>query len=309
MNDNKNVDVFYNHVDNACMIIHEALKVDYLTCLIRVGNDILNETDETGLSDEVISNLNTIYQAIMNQGFINEEVRQAMELLIVKGFKHSEKYGLDLMTPDAIGYLFAYIINKLLTREAVIMDVALGTSNLLNVISNFREHLSHLIGIEKEEELVKLAKVNCDLQNNDITIYYNDCLKPIYELCDLVVGDLDTYEVDGQYFPYLVVNKFLDNLNDDGYFIYLIPNDFFNQKGNMEFKQNLDGTILGLIVLPESMFNNKYVGKSIIIGTKKSLEAVDMMVVRFPSLSEQTIVKTTIEKIDKWIENLKGMMI
>ena len=76
-----------------------------------------------------------------------------------------------------------------------------------------------------------------------------------------------------------------------------------------EFKRDFPGNCAGIIVLPDTMFNNKSIGKSILIGCKKQIDAKDVLLVNFPSLNDQAKVKETIVVIDDWIKNLKGMIV
>lgn len=306
--DTKKIDFYYDCLDEATMLIYEEKKKDYLSCLITASEYFLGYENEK-LSFELMKKLDICYQKLMQYQYANEEVRVALQLLIIKGFKHLQKYPLDLMTPDSISYLFAKIINNLYEDELTILDVALGTGNLINTISNYYPYSLSLIGIEKEEMLVRLAKVGSELQNNDLKIYLNDCLDPIYDKVDVVIGDLDSYEIDNHYFPYLVVNKYLHNLSERGIFIYLIANDFFLKPQTLEFKNQFPGTLLGLIVLPETMFAKKDTGKSILIGTHKKLDNFDMLVINMPSLKEQDKVNNTIKYINAWTNNLKGMIL
>ena len=110
--DDKRINIFYDQIDKACMILYNELKVDYIKALTRVSHDLVYETNEMGLSDEAISDLNEIYNYLRSISFFNEEIRLALQLLIIKGFKHIG-YSLDLMTPDAVCYLIAHIVSKL----------------------------------------------------------------------------------------------------------------------------------------------------------------------------------------------------
>lgn len=307
----ENVDMYYDYVDQACLIIYEQLKINYLDCLLRVGNDILMGIDENDLSPEAILELEKIYEKIIAHSFFNEEVRLAMQLLIAKAFKHGEEYPLDLMTPDSVSYLFAFIVNEYFSNEnpISILDVGVGTSNLINAISNFiNKDFNNpiLIGIEKEQTLAQLAKLNTDLQGNEMQIYLNDALNPNYLRADVIVGDIDPIEVDDKYLPYEVINNYLDKLNDDGIFIFLISNDFFNKKGIDKFREKFYGTLLGLIVLPESFFKEDAIGKSILIGTSKEISNYEMLVMNLLTISNKEAFQNNIKNISEWINNLKG---
>lgn len=308
MRDFKKIDLYINKLEKACLILGENLNLDFFDSLIRAGNDLLTKTNNQGLDDKALVKLNRCYHDLRTESFLNEEVRLAMELLIIKSFKHRFRYPLSLMTPDSICYLFAYIVGKLSSPKQAIIDMGLGTANLLTAIANYLPHHIDLIGIENNPGLVELAKLNVDLQGGEIKIHFNDCLDPFYEQADFVVGDLDTKR-DEYYFPYKVVLRSLELLKDKGFFIFLIDNDFFNQENNQDFKNKFTGTMLGIVILPDSLFKNNLVGKSILVGCNKILTAYEMMVLSLPGINDKENLNDTIEQLDQWLSVVKGIVI
>lgn len=307
-----NVDLFYDSIDEACLILYEQLQLKYLDCLLRVGNDILHGINESGLAPETINQLDAIYQHLFKYTFVNEDIRQALQLLIIKAFKH-ENLPLDLMTPDAIAYLMAFLVGMFFDKQNIIniLDIGVGTGNLINAISNFLtkdDYQLKLFGIEREERFARLAQVNTDLQGNEMQIFLNDVLSPNYLHADVIIGDLDAYYTNDEYYPYLVINQYVNKLTEKGFFIYLIDNDFFNKQGVDKFREQFTGTMLGLIVLPEQMFQKNIIGKSILIGTNMQLNKYDMMVISLSSLTDNILTQKGIDSISKWINDLKGMI-
>lgn len=308
--DNKRIDIFYDQVDKACMILYNELKIDYIKALTRVSRDLVHELDEMGLSDEAITDLNDIYNYLRSISFFNEEIRLALQLLIIKGFKHVG-YSLDLMTPDSIGYIIAYMITKLCPYPIDILDTSIGTGNLLNAIMNYPEiEVLEAIGIDNDLDLVNLCASTSDLMNSGIKVYYQNAISPIVDTVDIVVGDLPASlvpEQDGyNYSPYLIMKERLSNLRDGGYFIYLINNDFFSYPNSPKFKQEIESecTLLGLFVLDNSMFKENTVGKSILVGVKDKLDSFDMLVqmVRFDKEEE---IQKLLNAIEKWINKFR----
>lgn len=302
-----NVNKYYFLFDKACMLLYEKLNIDYLNCFIRVSNDILMGVDESKLDDKSIKKLESIYKDITSFEITNDEVRQANELLIIKCLKHVNG-SLDLMTPDYICYLFSFIIEKLFEGRSLdvsIMDVEVGSGNLLNSISNYVSFNTLLYGVENNEMMVKICQANCDTQGNDAVIYYQDTLHYINDIVDVVVGDIDSVYVSNNYMPYKIINKYLNNLGDDGYFIYLIENDFFSKNEISEFKNEFNGTFLGLIVLPDELFNTNHVGKSILIGTNRKMTEVDMMILKLTGLKNKEKFSNEIKELEKWIDKIK----
>lgn len=306
------INMFYDLVDQACMDLYEDIGLNYLDALIRVGNDLVFEIDDSKISPEILAELLEIYESLRNQTFYNEEIRLAFELLMVKAFKHLG-LPLNVMTPDTICYLVSMIIkDKFEGNKITIIDTLLGTSNLLQAISNNVNSDIDLIGIEKEEYLVKLSEISTNLQNNEMKIYYQDAMSSIYDKADVVVGDLESSEYEGEfsseltemginYLPYLLMGKRLENIIDDGYFVYIIDNDFFSQEKSEEFRKYLEdkATLLTLIVLPQSIVQNGHPGKSIIIGKKKVLNNYHMSILNILNFE-----KDYLEDVLKKLENI-----
>ncbi|MDD4212408.1 MAG: N-6 DNA methylase [Bacilli bacterium] len=308
MRDPKKIDLYTGEMEKACLILHEALQLDFFDSLIRAGQDLLDEIDDEGLEPETVTRLESIYHRLRQETFLNEEVRLSMELLIVKAFKHQNRYPLSLMTPDAINYLFAYFVGKLSIPNRVVLDMALGTGNLLTAVTNYLAHPIQLVGIEKDNKLAALARLNFDLQGNNVEIFVNNCLDPILVSAQMIIGDLDTGK-GTSYFPYQVVLQALKHLDDQGFFIFMIDNDFFNQPDIQAFREQFTGTMLGIIVLPETLFQNNIIGKSILIGCKRHLATYEMVAMNLPGLNDTEQLNKTIDDLDQWIKQLKGMII
>lgn len=300
------VDKFYDLIDDCCMLLNEKLHLNYFECLIRVCNDIVYEVNENKLSDDDVLLLQYKYEQLTHVEITNEDVRQAMQLLIIKAMKHISM-NLEIMTPDYINYIIAYIINTYYNDKKIIdvLDVEVGTGNLINAISNFVNCDTNLIGVENNKMLIELCKANTEIQNNEISLYFQDVLTVIYDKVDVSVGDLDSVINNDKYYPYEILLNYLNNIKDDGLFIYLIENDFFNQKQINDFKAKFNGTMLGLIVLPHELFNKDHIGKSILIGSPKQFKNLEMMVMQMASINDKDKFYKNITELKQWITKIK----
>ena len=139
-----------------------------------------------------------------------------------------------------------------------------------------------------------------DLLDNNLKIYYQDPIKPIYDIVDIIIGDLDRTKD-----KYELMLERLENLKSNGFFIYLIDNDFFNQMIS-GFKESLSkyATLMGLIVLPDSLTNDSHIGKSILIGKKAVLSDYHMSILKIESFSKDSIA-TTFQRVKNMIEQME----
>lgn len=300
------IDKFYDLIDECCMLLNDKIKLNYFDALIRVVNDLVDQIDDSRLDESDVLLLEEKYNKISEITITNDQVRQVMQLLIIKAMKHINM-NLEIMTPDYINYIISFIIDCYFSdlKKITVLDVEVGTGNLVNTISNFVKCETDLIGIENNKLLINLCKANCEIQNNVISLYFQDVLTKIVEEVDVVVGDLDCITMNDKYYPYEIINNYLLNIDDDGLFIYLIENDFFNQKQMVDFKKNFSGTFLGLIVLPNELFNKNHIGKSLLIGTPKKLNNFEMMIMQMSSLNNQEKIIHNINEIQQWIKKIK----
>ena len=304
----KKVNKFYDLIDKACLVYYEDQKTDYLEAFIKVAEDLTDEFDEGKLSDKAIDKLNQIYHKIEEDSFLNEEVRLACELIIMKGLKQRNII-LDFITPDVINYLYTYIIRAILSytkykdkKELVIMDTVLGTGNLLQTIINNVDGVSIKgIGIDHDELLVHTAKALSELVGNELVINYQDARNENYEYADIVIGDFGEVKDVAS-----IIIKRSINLPDEGYFVYLVNNDFFANCTEEEKNQiRKEMTFIGLIVLPEKFTSSSHIGKSIIVGKKKVMKDYEMAVIRIDENIDKNSFEDAINKINNMFKKLE----
>lgn len=304
--DNKKVDLFYDLIDKACMIYYNDIKRDYLEAFISFTNALINGLDEPKLSNKAVQKLEKIINQISSQDFLNEEVRLAVELVLIKGYKHRNLL-LDFLTPDGVSYIFSFIVNSIINNdskykdlddddfdEVVVMDTVMGAGNMLNTIINNGARNITGIGIERDILLANLAKSLAEIIDNDIIVNVQDAKVKFNALADIIVGDFgETEDV------YDIILARLDNILNNGYFAYMVNNDFFTKATN-EFKEALlkEATLMGLIVLPSNFVKKGHVGKSIIVGKKEILKDYQMSVISIDeNLSDMNNVAKKINKM------------
>ena len=300
-----NYDLFYDVIDEACMLLYEELNLNYLDGLIRVSNDILDGIDDSRLEEAKVKKLEAIYNKLEGHTFSNEDIRLAFNLLLIKGLKHAS-YRLDILIPDSIGLIFASIIRKFYEAFPSInmLEVNAKTANLTNTIANFLDLDIYCFAQEEDAKLASIIKAFSNLQDRNIVVYNNNILDPLEISADVIIGHLSSLVKDDKYIPYKAASKLMRYLEEDGLFIFLIDNDFFSYPDLNEFRNSFTGTLLGLLMLPESMFSST-ITKSILIGSKKQIADFEMLVVNMPSLNDQEKMKEMMAKIENWIGDVR----
>ena len=100
----KNIDAYYDLYDKATLYLVEKANLNYLQAFLRVYNDIKDaNTSNKGLSENEVEKLSEYEDRISGLYILNEEIRVALVLILIKAFKHVDA-SLDLISPDYIGY-------------------------------------------------------------------------------------------------------------------------------------------------------------------------------------------------------------
>ena len=306
MNETPNLELFYDVLDESINKLYEVKKQSFLKLLIESGRniiaqDVLNKEVTPEQKEELLN----IYHKLDDVDFNVEEIRKAFQLMVLRAFNEANLTPGDI-TPDTLGIFISYLINKLKGKvdKLKILDPLVGSGNLLYSVANHLDCDLHLFGIDSSKDLCDIASIQGDLLNYEIEIFCQDTLNNAFSDIDIVVADIVGYNVKAfekeYYFPYLCVLQHMASLKEDGYFIGIVPNDFFEHDEDGFFKENIvnHGSVLGVLELPVNMF--KANPKSIVIFTKKPLESKKCLLVELPSFSDPALLNKALIQIEDW---------
>ena len=306
MNETPNLELFYDVLDESISKLYEVKKQSFLKLLIESGRniiaqDVLNKEATPEQREELLN----IYHKLDDVDFNVEEIRKAFQLMVLRAFDEANLTPGDI-TPDTLGIFVSYLINKLKGKvdKLKILDPLVGSGNLLYSVANHLDCDLHLFGIDSSKDLCDIASIQGDLLNYEIEIFCQDTLNNSFSDIDIVVADIVGYNVKAfekeYYFPYLCVLQHMASLKEDGYFIGIVPNDFFEHDDDGFFKENIvnHGSVLGVLELPVNMF--KANPKSIVIFTKKPLESKKCLLVELPSFSDPALLNKALIQIEDW---------
>ena len=300
------VEKFYDYFNEVADILYHKYDKTYIEGMNEAFNYLLDDTFEGEYQQEDTEKISELKSFVVDTDFNREEIRKSVQLGMLKGYKHSYSSN-ALITPDTIGIFMGYLVKKLYNNKEIktVLDPLVGSGNLVYTMLNHNNSNAKVFGIDNDVLKCNLARNLGDLMDYDNEMFYQDTLSYYNQGFDLVVTDMPI-DNEGSYLPYQVINHHLDSLNDGGYFISLIENDFFEQKGNDVFKKEVDkkGYIYGLIKLSESLFKTN--PKSILIIRKKGPEVTqhkDFLLVDLPSFNDAEAFNNTINQIDTWISS------
>lgn len=307
-NKTQNLELFYDCVDESNNILYEATHKNYFELIELTVNNILGGEIVCDVDDETIEKLTEIYEKIADIEFNVEEVRKAMQAIILKGFKEM-RISNGNTTPDTLGILMAYLISKLnKSNEISILDPLCGTGNLLHTVIN---HLStkeiNAFACDNDPWMTKLTCMVSDLLSINVEIFLQDTLNLNLNNLDFIIFDMPNSLPNEEkgYFPYKSVLHYANMLNDGGSIIGILPSDFFNYDKDQLFKNELLKTcsIIGLIELPDNIFVSK--PKTIVVIQKKILDKKNCFMVKLPSFKDVKEFNSSLYEIEAWFEKNK----
>lgn len=322
------VEDLFSVINDTATILQEELSITFLEALAETGENIFQQSIlQEDLSELATKRLKKSYESIKINSYTVEEIRKSFQLAILKGMKENVQPN-HQMTPDAVGLLVGYLVNKFVKQSSFILfDPAIGTGNLMTTVMNQQlEKSIQGIGIDIDDLLIKLAYVNANLQQHPIELYNQDSLEPLFiEMADAVVSDLPVgyypndvraadYELKAEeghsYAHHLFIEQSMKYTKAGGYLFFIIPNGLFESAEAPKLRQYIKETahIQAILQLPKTMFRSENAAKSILILQKKGENVKvpkQVLLVNLPSLSNSTEVEKILSKIDVWLAENK----
>ncbi|HWL25331.1 MAG TPA: class I SAM-dependent methyltransferase [Ureibacillus sp.] len=257
-----------------------------------------------------------------------EEIRKAIQLAILKGMRKSSQPN-HQMTPDTLGLLVGYFVEqfveeKLKEGPISILDPAVGTGNLLLTVMNMLDGKTFATGIEVDETLIRLAADTAELTQQPLMLYHQDALQKMLVdpvdvvVCDLPVGyypnedvaiDYELCAHEGMsYAHHLFIEQSINHSKEGAYLFFLIPANLFESEQSKELHKFLKkhAWIQAVIQLPDGLFANKTLEKSMLILQKQSKEyraPREVLLAKVPNMSNKQALSAFFEKVQIWKEN------
>ncbi len=312
MSENGNVEAFFDYLDVVANTLYDKHEIPYLKGIHQALDFLLDGDVEEELPASAVQTMEDAKSQVVALRFPKEEVRKAIQLALLKGFKH-ERITNSMITPDSIGMFMGYLVRKLFDDEPArtIMDPLAGPGNLLATLHNHYREDSVFYAVDSDALLCKLGRNMLDALEAKHQYFHQDTLTYKGTPVDAIVTDFPVESVDRRhaYFPYQVVLHHMQHLKPGGFFLAVIENDFFDQKEGPNFKKQLmeEAHLYGLVKLDEGLFENH--PQSVLILQKKNAqdEAMkDFLLVDLPPFRDEKAFQNALAKIDEWFKNKKG---
>lgn len=300
-----NLELFFDCLEESNNLLYEVFHKPYFELLEMTVQNILAGEILTDLDDENTKKLEDIYAKIADVDFTVEDVRKAMQAIVLRGFKEM-RIPNGNTTPDTLGIFIAYLITKLCKDKKIsILDPLCGTGNLILTIANHLDKQLSLFGCDNNVWMTKLTTMTADLLSSPIEVYLQDTFNLSLSNMDSIIFDMPHSEYDEEkkeYFPYKAILHYVNMIKDDGCMIGIVENDFFDYDKKKDFKEKLleQMTIIGLVELPDSMFVSK--PKIIIVLQKKVMKDKKCFMVKLPSFTDVKEFNNSLMEIEAWFE-------
>lgn len=327
----ENIEKEFQVMNETITLLQADLSCSALDALIESFDNLLAGGKiqiEDGLpTEKTVAKLKELYQKIDLSKLSSEEKRALFQLTLLQAYKKEKIQANHQMTPDTIGFIIAYLIEKLVKdqKNKSLLDLTVGTGNLLLAVTSTLaksgfENLK-VYGIDNDDTMLSLASIATQLVGEDVTLYHQDALAPLeVPKVDIVIGDLpigyypldervksfkSAFDEGHSYVHHLLIEQALLNLNDGGLGIFTVPSQLFDVP---EAKKLLgviqaEGYLQGFLNLPEKLFINKKSQKALLLIQKKgskSKQAKPILLGEFPLLKNRPEFLKFMGEIEAW---------
>ncbi|WP_068983984.1 MULTISPECIES: class I SAM-dependent methyltransferase [Lysinibacillus] len=260
-------------------------------------------------------------------GASKEDVRKAIQIAVLKGMRKGSQPN-HQMTPDTLGLLVGYFVEQIFakrleTEKISILDPAIGTGNLLLTVMNLLDGKIEATGVEVDELLIRLAAATADLTEQPVSLYRQDALQDLLVnpvdaiVCDLPVGyypnedvalDYELCPSEGMsYAHHLFIEQSINYTKDGGYLFFLAPTHLFESEQSKQLHKYIQkhAWIQAIIQLPDTMFANKALEKSIVILQKQGADfkaPKEVLLAKVPNMQNKQALAMFFEKVKMWQE-------
>ncbi|MCF7924890.1 MAG: hypothetical protein K9L64_07300 [Candidatus Izimaplasma sp.] len=297
----ENIEKLYDVIDASAILLYDRYKISYLKGIVKTCENI-HANSATFPDEEVNIKLKELLNSINDISFQKEEIRKAIQYAILKGLKH-QKISNQMITPESIGVLMSYFIQKLYNKQTYrIYDPLVGTGNLITTVANQIDRDIELIGVDNFGISYELAQSLFGMLNYGDKVFFQNTLTSNNINADVIVSDFSAIP---QGDVYKIIEHQLHNLKLDSYFIFMVDNTFFEELNVKEFIKeiNTNWYMFGMVVLPNEVFKNQE--KSMIILQKKGdnfIQPESFLMAEIPSFNDKDGLNRVIIQLNNWFK-------
>lgn len=250
-----------------------------------------------------------------------EEWRRAFQFLFIKANQTEPLQYNHQFTPDSIGFILTFLLDNLVpAKDVTVLEIGSGTGNLAQTILNHSLKQLDYLGIEVDDLLIDLSASIADVVGSQMSFAQGDAVRPqILKESQVIISDLpigyypddkiaQRYDVassqEHTYAHHLLMEQSLKYLEQEGYAIFLAPNDLLTSPQSDLLKKWLTShaSVVAMIALPASLFGTQSMEKSIFVLQKKTENPSQTFVYPLQDLQDAKALQEFTNNFKKWHE-------
>lgn len=294
------------------------------TTMEQVYEELINRIDEIVKNDEK-PRLEALAESLLqvNAEGSMSDLRKAFQFAYLYQVKEEPVQSNHQLTPDAIGYLVAHIIDLFTAgKETELMDVGSGTGHLAMTVKEMVDNVN-LSGVEVDPALAEINANLCEFLKVPMYIHPQNVIEPSrIPSAEIAVGDLPvgyyplpavdykTAFSEGQSYAHLLMLEAGMNLvKDDGLGVFIVPSNML-EENNETIKKYIseDATLLMFLNLPATIFKTEKQRKSIIVLKKGFSPLVnnEVLIGDVPDFKNAQKMQEFLRQLNDWYEQYSG---
>lgn len=294
------------------------------TTMEQVYEELINRIDEIVKNDEK-PRLEALAESLLqvNAEGSMSDLRKAFQFAYLYQVKEEPVQSNHQLTPDAIGYLVAHIIDLFTAgKETELMDIGSGTGHLAMTVKEMVSNVN-LSGVEVDPALAEINANLCEFLKVPMYIHPQNVIEPSripsaeIAIGDLPVGyyplpavDYKTAFSEGQSYAHLLMLEAGMNLvKDDGLGVFIVPSNML-EENNETIKKYIseDASLLMFLNLPATIFKTEKQRKSIIVLKKGFSPLVnnEVLIGDVPDFKNAEKMQEFLRQLNDWYEQYSG---
>ena len=290
------------------------------TSMERMYQALITRVDEI-IKEKDIARLEALAEALLqvpSEGTLSEK-RKAFQFSYLYQVKEEPVQSNHQLTPDAIGYLVAHIVDLFTKGESAnLIDIGSGTGHLAMTVKEMVENVE-LSGIEVDPSLAEINANLCEFLEVPMNIHPQNVIEPSrVNNANIAIGDLPvgyyplpateykTAFKTGQSFAHLLMLEAGMNLiNKDDIGVFVVPSNIL-EENNETIKEYIseDVSLLMFLNLPSTIFKTEKQRKSLIVLKKGFSPLInnEVLIGDVPDFKNTVKMQEFIRQLDEWHE-------
>ncbi|MEO1773143.1 class I SAM-dependent methyltransferase [Candidatus Enterococcus ferrettii] len=325
------IETAFSLMNQAVELLQQKLETSFFDAYIENAENLVDGAkvrvvDQTP-DQQTVSQVEKLYQDILELNLKKEEWRKVTQLLLLKGSKQETLQPNHQLTPDSLGFLFVFLIEQLTADKQApirVLDIAVGMGNLLlTTISNLQlaGYKVEAAGIDIDDTLLAIAASDSALMEEEVELFHQDSLQDLLvDPVDFTIGDLPigyypndekarqfitSSEKEHSYAHHLLMEQAMAYVKTSGFGLFLLPSNFLEAEQGPLLQKWLGAEVFlqGIIQLPDELFKSEHSRKSILILQKAggdAQQAEKVLLVKLPTLKDPSKVTEFFKKFEGW---------